>query len=85
MYDDLRVGKLLVQSLIQLFINRPVGRLLVVYVHISLSQLIVDLFCDRFVVFHSSALRYDLWSRDDYHPTDDIGDGQIPRDAQQRA
>ena len=33
----------------------------------------------------SFAVRDHLRSRDDHHPADDIGDGQISRDAQQRA
>ena len=37
------------------------------------------------VFSNSAAIRDDLWSRDDHHPADDVGDGQISRDAQQRA
>jgi len=34
---------------------------------------------------YSSAVCHDLWPRDHHHPADDLGHGQVPRHAEQRA
>lgn len=52
---------------------------------LTISLVVSLLLCRRRRNRHSPAVRDDLWSRDDHHPADDIGNGQVSRDAQQRA